>query len=187
MSATITAVSEQRLLDETGIRRLLFRLARSIDRADVEAIAACFEEAATVDDAQLGFCGVGRDFAAWVHKRCGTVTAMATHLTNINVEIYGDRAAAESYAITIELDVDGILRWRSGRYLDLIVRADSAWAVAGRQYILDVHLPVPADPLPLSPIGSYLEGTRTAADPSVGLFRAVAGGSSWPANEWGPA
>jgi ketosteroid isomerase-like protein len=134
-NAVIPSTWEQHLLDQVSIRRLINDLARSVDRGHVKAIAGCLSPAAIVDDPPLGFRGDGRGFAKWVGEQCGKVVTMATHITNFVVEVHDDRAAAESYAITIEVDLDGRIRWRSGRYLDLLLRTGAGWKVAGRQYV----------------------------------------------------
>lgn len=188
MSETTTrSVEQQRLLDEVSIRRLLHRLARSTDRADLGAIAAACDPAAIIHDGPLGYSGVAQHFGAWIDERRDAVDAMATHLTNVTIEVHDDRAAAESYAITIELDAGQRVHWRSGRYLDLLHRTGGGWRLAGREYVLDIDLPVPADPVAVTPIGTYVEGVRTTEDASFGLFAAIANGLPWPDDGADPA
>jgi ketosteroid isomerase-like protein len=183
---TISRAAEQLLLDEASIRTLLHRLARSVDRVDLDAIAAACDPAAIIHDAPLGYRGPAELFGIWVADHRDAVVAMATHLTNVLIEVEGDRAAVETYAITIEVDTLQRLRWRSGRYLDLLRRTHDGWKLAGREYVLDVDLPVPIDPAPAAPIGAHVEGVRTDADTSFELFHAIAGGTPWPLDGWRP-
>jgi hypothetical protein len=186
VSETISRAAERLLLDEASIRTLLHRLARSVDRVDLIAIAAACEPKAIIHDEPLGYRGVAHLFGSWIEERRDAVVAMATHLTNMLIEVHGDRAAAESYAITVEVNAEQRLTWRSGRYLDVLHRADDGWRLAGREYVLDVDLPVPIDLLPATPIGTHVEGVRTDADASFALFRAIADGGSWPTDRWRP-
>ena len=109
---------------------------------------------------------------------------MATHVTNVIVETRHDRAASESYAISIEQDADGRVRWRSGRYLDMWTGApDGHWRISGRLYVLDTDLPVPRRAVETAPIGTHVQGTRDRHDPSFALFSGEVG-TPWPADRW---
>jgi hypothetical protein len=90
-------------------------------------------------------------------------------MTNLRIEVVGERAASESY-VTVALRTKGGASARDilsrGRYVDRWSRRDGRWAIDHRIYLNDwtSFLPVPDEPtLPIT-------GRRDAGDASYAAF-----------------
>lgn len=130
----------RRLRDHEEIRQLLYRYARGVDRADTGLIRSVY--AADGTDKHGPFDGPGEEFADVVVNGAKRVWDHVGnhHITNILIELDGDRARAEVYFIAFHPHDDnghpelGII---SGRYLDVLVRQDGRWGIARRVVVSD--------------------------------------------------
>ena len=123
----------QQLLDRAAIQDLLVRYAHCVDRRDLEGVAACF----TADAAYTGSLGDGTIQNALLALRDRMLRYESTmHLLgNQLIEIDGDRARSETYAIAHHrLNSNGDRRNLvvGVRYEDELVRRDGRWMICRR-------------------------------------------------------
>ena len=87
----------QALHDTIEIHELLARYARGVDSRDWELWKAVFTPDATIDYTSAGAV-VGRrdEVAAWLEQGLGTVPMTQHFITNIEVDLSGDRARARA-------------------------------------------------------------------------------------------
>jgi hypothetical protein len=127
------------LLDEAEIRRVLYRYVRGIDRADFELVRSCYHPDGV--DHHGTFTGTRDEFVEFVIGDVGTHTFTTHHLTNISIEVCGDQALVESYALTAnggEPMTDARRNWVGGfRYIDRFERRDGEWLIAERHIVSD--------------------------------------------------
>lgn len=127
------------LADRMAITDLIYRYCRSMDRMDHELGYTLWHNDAEVDYGPL-FHGGGREFIDWVCEMHRPMIAQSHQITNIIIELHGDRAATESY-------VTAALRYRQnerlmeatvrGRYLDRWSRRAGRWGMDKRVYVQD--------------------------------------------------
>ncbi len=166
----------QELLDRQAITDALYRYCRSVDRIDPELGYSVFHEDAQVDYGRDIFQGTGRGFIDWCcnsHKNC----AVTTHsISNIQIELDGDRAGSETCIIMADrLVFDGVLKFTIGwyRYCDNWERRDGTWAIAKRVTVCDFCEIQDANPmgaLEYDPTTSN-RGTRDRSDPSYAVLK----------------
>ncbi len=124
-----------------AITEVIHRYCRAMDRMDAPLALSCWHPGGT-DDTSPGYSGPAAGFVDWVfafHARC-LYTRHA--ISNVLIEVEGDRAGAESYG-------DVILRFRRddglydlatvGRYLDHFEKIDGVWAIRHRQSLAEWH------------------------------------------------
>lgn len=130
------------LLAEREITQVINRLARASDRGDVDLAAECYHEGATEDHG--GFVGPAKEF---INRRgpiqfaeTPSIPLMWHGVTNISVELDGDRAFVESLVLVwqrlakddVEFDVPV-----AGRYLDIFDKRDGEWRITSRTLVFD--------------------------------------------------
>jgi hypothetical protein len=131
----------EELLAKQEITEVIYRYCRAMDRID-RGLAmgvwhpdgtACYEDV---------FDGTGAEFVDFVCKLHEERFVSHSHqVTNILIEVDGDRAASESY-LTVVLrtrpeDEHGEVQAR-GRYVDRWSRRDGRWAIDHRVYVHDL-------------------------------------------------
>lgn len=148
----LAAVEQQlrTLLDKEQIRDVLYRYARGVDRKDLELLKSCYHEDAI--DAHWSFIGNGRDFAREILEphQMGQVPVFKHFITNVLIELDGDRAFCESsylFSQTISLTRRRQAALTSeGRYLDIFERRAGEWRILRRLLVPESgnwSLPVP--------------------------------------------
>jgi hypothetical protein len=174
---TVTSTVEssralQELLDREEIRALMYRYARGVDRGDLAMIRSVFLPEGT--DKHGHFDGPAAEFAQGVVERGDAVKVVGNHhITNMTIELDGDRAYTETYFLAFHPHNDsgakiemGIM---SGRYIDVLERRNGAWGILRRKVISDwTRRDVPGDPWLRTTWehGGFLRGTRGEGDPS---------------------
>jgi len=155
------------LLAEAAIRDLQNVYCRAYDRVDMELLRSCFHPDATFD---FGFFSGGLDAFIEMSEAGMPNFVSTTHATaNQLVEVSGDRAWAEHYAVTI-------LRLPAGedgsqsemvsnvRYVDKVECRDGDWRIVHRVLLMDSNAVVPVvgavPPPPVQP------SRRDRQDPS---------------------
>jgi 3-phenylpropionate/cinnamic acid dioxygenase small subunit len=146
----------QVLIDKDQIRDVLYRYARAVDRKDVELLKSCYHPDST--DAHWTFIGNGLEFAEEILQphQMGNVPLFKHLITNILIEIEGERAFCESsYLFTQTLAVTATRRARysnEGRYLDVFERRHGEWRILRRLLVpeseswsFSVPMPPPTD------------------------------------------
>ena len=128
----------QELVDKAGIRDVMMRYARGIDRRDMDLIASSF-----APDAYVNYAGredQGRDNII-SRLRTSTSRYRSTHfMGDQEIQINGDTADVETYAIDyLFYTVEGTHYQSMGglRYVDKMVRQNGQWQVQHRVMHID--------------------------------------------------
>ncbi len=132
----------QELLDIHAIEQLMIRYAERIDANDHELAAACFAE-----DGVGKYWGDFKGRKAIADRLAMILLAFiktSHHLSNINIQVDGDKATAMSYVYAYHRMADSgepMHYW--GRWMDNLVRVDGEWLFAKREVVgLDAIEPV---------------------------------------------
>lgn len=173
MSSTLgtswKAPTAETLLDRECIREAMGRYSRGVDRLDVELIRSAYHEDAFDDHGP--FKGTREEFIAWVVPFMRReYTSTSHHLTSQTIEVDGDVAWVETYAIVTQLkEKDGqtLQLVANTRYADRFEKRDGDWRIARRVVILDTaRTDTVAAWAGTSPITSMTFGTHDRTDPS---------------------
>jgi hypothetical protein len=129
------------LLHTQAITEVMFRYSRGLDRMDKELTRSVWHADGTGDYGNPRVTG-DADFVIdgmWeAHSR---YDRHCHQLTNRLIEVAGDRAVSETYAIIFlrQPPEDGRVRESvvRGRYLDRWSRRDGRWAIDHRQFVID--------------------------------------------------
>ena len=140
------------LLAEREITQVIYRLARASDRADVELAATCYHSDATEDHG--GFVGPAAEFVARKGQiqfaETPNIPVMWHSVTNISIELDGDRAFVESLVFVWQRLVKDGVEFDlpvAGRYLDVFAKREGEWRIFSRVLVFDVsrvELPTPS-------------------------------------------
>ncbi|WP_328389607.1 nuclear transport factor 2 family protein [Nocardia sp. NBC_00416] len=94
-----TAAALAILIAKQEVQDLLARYLRAIDRADLATLKSCYLPGATEDHGGF-FEGPAAEYIESIARTLTHPKALTTHaLTNVLVEVDGDRARAESYVL----------------------------------------------------------------------------------------
>jgi hypothetical protein len=161
----------QSLLAKQAITDVLYRYCRGLDRMDRDLALSVWHRDGTAD---YGFFkGTGAEFVAWVWQAHEQFVAHSHQITNILIEVEGERAVSEAY-VTVALrnkpndgrtaDIVG-----RGRYVDRWSQRGGVWAIDHRLYIDDFQA---LYDVPLTPLtdGSQSTGRRGPDDPSYSFL-----------------
>jgi hypothetical protein len=124
----------QELLDLRAIEQLMIRYADRIDADDPEGAAACFAE-----DGVGKYWGEYRgrkEIAARLSKILELFAATSHHLSNVSIQLHGDRATAMSYVYAFHRMAgtnDPMHYW--GRWVDRLIRVKEGWLFAEREVV----------------------------------------------------
>ena len=126
------------LLDRDAIREVVARYAHAVDRRDIDAVAACFLPGA----AYKGSLGEGTIEVALeaLRERLVQYSSTMHFLGNQLIELKGDQASAETYAIAYHQMQrnDGPASMAVGvRYLDELRRTPQGWRIWRREVKLE--------------------------------------------------
>jgi len=137
------------LLDKQAIRDVLSRYCRGLDRMDKEMARAVWHDGGTAFYDGM-FEGTGHGFIDWVWQAHAAMERHSHQITNVLIELGGDKATSESY-VTVVLwtlpDAEGRQRelLGRGRYLDRWERRDGRWAIEHRVHLRDLSSSVPLE------------------------------------------
>ncbi|MBY0401580.1 nuclear transport factor 2 family protein [Myxococcota bacterium] len=132
----------QTLLDKQAIRDVLSRYCRGLDRMDKEMAYACWHEGGTAFYDGI-YEGTGRGFIDWVWQAHATMERHSHQITNVLIEVNGERAICESYVtVCLWTLADEFGRQKElvgrGRYLDRFSKKHGRWAIEHRTHLLDM-------------------------------------------------
>ena len=148
----------------SAISDVLHRYCRGIDRLDLELVRACYWPDAT--DSHGGFHGTRDEFVAWVAKLLARFESTMHFLGNVLIEVEGNAAVAESYALAFHRSADPkpSLNLIVGvRYVDRFEKRRGAWKIAKRVCVTEwSRVDDAAGRFPLAP--GHLHGTRDRGD-----------------------
>ena len=123
-----------RLVDKHEITETILRFARGLDRCDEDLLRESFHPGATDDHG--AFVGTAEGYIAWVLPMLATFERTQHFVTNILVEVEGDRAFAESHFQAWRRVVEegaAVDQVTAGRYLDRFEKRDGSWAIVHRR------------------------------------------------------
>ncbi|WP_323799765.1 nuclear transport factor 2 family protein [Parasphingorhabdus sp.] len=127
----------QKLLDKQAISEVIWRYCRGMDRMDKELTLSCWHPGGTDDHAPL-FKGTAVGFVEWLWPIHAAMAATRHLVSNITVELNGDRAATEcAWFVHLRIprgdDIYDIMG--DGRYLDHFEKIGGIWAITHRTSI----------------------------------------------------
>jgi hypothetical protein len=129
------------MLAKQAITEVLYRYCHAVDRIDPDLGAMIWHEDGLAHYEGI-FDGTGAEFIDFVfalHRGCD---ATSHQLTNVLIEVEGERATSESYvtACIRAFGVDVVIR---GRYVDIWSRRAGAWRIDERRYTNDINQIIP--------------------------------------------
>ena len=142
--------------DIQDITRQIYLYCRAMDRMDQELGRSIWHPDGTADYGEGIFQGTGYGFVAFANESHARMVNHSHQITNIVIELEGDRAASESYVTAaLRLTEHGVLKQITvrGRYLDQWSCRDGRWAIDKRTYAHDFDDIRPVEPTPLSARG----------------------------------
>jgi hypothetical protein len=151
------------------ITELIYRYCRSVDRLDVALGHSIWHEDAIADYGPEVYQGPGRGVIDHICAQHLHALHHSHQVSNILIELYGERAGSESY-------VTASLRVRRGgqlmqmtvwsRYLDRWSRREGRWALDHRQAVCDFD-----EIRAVAAMKEHAVARRDRSDPSYGVFK----------------
>lgn len=172
-----TAARLDALEAKDAVAQVLYAYARANDRVDEAMLRECFWPESRHKHG--GFDGTSTDFIGFAMKILRTVKFTAHHISNVSVEVKGDKAFSECYyfahhrrdAKTGGGEEDAFFE---GRYIDLLERRGAVWKIIRRRGLADYSAVVPATtPYAAWPAGQHSE--RAPDDDYYAMRAAFAG------------
>jgi hypothetical protein len=153
--------------DRLAITEQIYRYCRAVDRLDVPLGHKVFHPDSHADF--TSYQGSGRGWIDYVCEQHRKYLHHSHQVTNIVLELDGDRAGSESY-ITATLrsrDGDRVLqRQFFARYVDAWSRRDGHWAIDRRECVIDFD-----SEAEVTPLNQYERSRRDRDDPSYEVLR----------------
>ena len=154
--------------DRQTITDLIYRYCRAMDRMDHEQGYAIWHEDGLADYGPEVFQGTGRGFIDWVCESHKHVDAHSHQISNVVIEVDGDRAGSEAYVTANLRQMEGerlINRMFSARYIDRWSKRDGRWAIDRRDCVVDF-----SELRDVTSLGSDERSARDHNDPSYGVL-----------------
>ncbi len=158
----------QEVIDKRRIEEVAYRYCRAIDRCDEELLLSTFHADGEVD---MGvYVGPVKEFASFLMPYLRENLNIAIHrLTNVLIEVDGDRAIAESYmpGCAIGETPEGMTDFPDVmRYLDEFEKRDGEWRISFRRLVMDWNAGFPATMSDSDIFAQMNRGRRDRQDPS---------------------
>ena len=137
----------QKLADQQSIRDVLSRYCRGLDRMDRALADTVWHPLGTALYDGI-FEGTGAGFLDWVWEAHANMDRHSHQITNVLIELDGDRATSEAYVtVVLWTRPDGEGKQYElvgrGRYLDRWERREGAWGIVHRLHLLDMSSSFP--------------------------------------------
>jgi hypothetical protein len=162
-------MSDQEIADRLAITGQIYRYCRSVDRLDVPLGHRVFHPDSYADFGS--YKGSGR---GWIDHVCQEHLKFLHHshqVTNIIIDIDGDRAGSESYVTATLRSRDAskvFQRQFWARYVDAWSRRDGVWAIDKRECVIDFD-----SISEVTSLADHQRSRRDASDPSYGVLQAI--------------
>ena len=160
------------LLDERAIRETLARYCRGVDRMDLPLARSCWHGDGTADYRGM-FEGSADALLEWMWKLHEQMETHSHQITNVLIELAGERAASEAYVTVVLRTRAGRTPARDigsrGRYVDRWSRRDGRWAIDHRIYLNDWTRSLPVEGAPDVPF----TGRRDRDDASYDVMESL--------------
>jgi hypothetical protein len=126
------------LIAKQELHENMARYCRGMDRKDLELMRSTFWPESTEDHGM--YVGLSHDFCAWACEvQKGTSYKASHYVTNMLIELDGDRAKRETAFMYTKVPTDGSpVDLLCGRYRDLCERRDGEWKVLSRTCVWDL-------------------------------------------------
>jgi hypothetical protein len=152
-----------------AIQDMLYRYCRGLDRMDKALALSVFHPQSEIAYDHM-FAGSGAAFVDWVWEQHRGMARHSHNITNLHVEVAGQRASSEAYALVmlrLETDQGVAVVQNFGRYLDEWVREQDRWMIRRRRYVHEFQETrlLSEDPVPAERTSSR----RDVSDPSYAL------------------
>jgi len=130
----------QQLLDKQAITEVLYRYARACDRADEEMMRSCFHPDSRHRHGR--FDGSSSDFVDFAMKIILGVKLERHLMTNVQIELDGDKAVSECYYLAYHRQTDPETGadedyLNGGRFIDHFERRNGEWRISQRIGLMD--------------------------------------------------
>ncbi len=161
------------IADRLAITDLIYRYCRAVDRLDAPLGYSIWHPDGTADYGETVYQGSGRGFIDFVIGQHRQTLGCSHQVTNIILELDGDRAASESYhfaGLRIQRGEQVFEITVRGRYIDRWSKRDGRWGIDHRLTIRDFD-----DMRPVTPLGAASAGRPDATDPSYAVLQNLKG------------
>jgi hypothetical protein len=158
----------QQVSDRQEITDQIYRYCRAMDRIDHELGYSIWHEGGTADYGQ-NFQGTGRDFIDNVCRQHAGLQQHSHQVSNIIIELDGDRAGSESYVTaTLRLTRDErLIEMRViSRYVDAWSRRSGRWAIDHRIAVMEMD-----EMRDVIPMMTHDQARRDRTDPSYTVLK----------------
>lgn len=158
--------------DRQAITDQIYRYCRAMDRIDHELGYAVWHEDGTADYGEAVFQGSGRDFIDHVCRQHSQLLVHSHQVTNIVIELDGERAGSEAYVTAnLRMERGGKLLQMTvlSRYIDRWSKRGGRWAIDHRVAVMDMD-----EVREVSPMKQLDQGRRDRTDPSYAVLGAEA-------------
>ena len=155
-------MNSQEISDRLEIFEQIYRYCRSVDRLDVPLGHKVFHPDSYADFSR--YRGSGRGWIDYICQEHRKFLHHSHQVTNIVLELNGDRAGSESYVTATLRSREGdkvMQRQFFARYVDEWSRRDGHWAIDKRECVIDFD-----SITPVSPMNDYKRSQRDRTDPS---------------------
>jgi hypothetical protein len=129
------------LVAKQAITEVIYTYCRALDRMDLELAHTVWHPDGTADYGASMFQGTGAGFIDWVWVQHAAMFGHSHQITNILIDVDGDRAGSEAYVTAaLRLPSDGeqaVEIVSRGRYVDTWSRRDGRWAIDHRRFAED--------------------------------------------------
>ncbi len=159
-----------RLADVMAIQAQIYNYCRSVDRLDVPLGHGVFHADSVADFPS--YKGTGR---GWIDSVCKEHLNFLHHshqVTNIVIDVDGDRAGSEAYVTANLRQMDGdrlINRMFSARYIDKWSKREGCWAIDRRDCVVDF-----SEVREVTALGNDARSARDISDPSYDVLKELA-------------
>jgi hypothetical protein len=154
--------------DRQAITDQIYRYCRAIDRIDHELGYSIWHDDGTADYGDI-YQGSGRGFIDHVCVQHAGLLMHSHQMSNIIIELDGDKAGSESYVTaTLRMDRGGklmqIMVW--SRYVDSWSKRNERWALDHRIAIMEMD-----EIREVTPMKAHNRATRDRIDPSYKVLK----------------
>ncbi|GAN00291.1 gamma-BHC dehydrochlorinase [alpha proteobacterium U9-1i] len=146
-----------------AVNETLFNYARACDRADEAMMRNCFWPESTHKHGR--FDGTSTQFIGFAFGIISRLKIAAHHISNVSVEVRGDRAFSECYYMAHHRRNVGETQneedvFMEGRYIDLHERRDGVWKIIRRRGFSDFS----SAAIPAATLASTFQSGRAPTD-----------------------
>ena len=133
-------------VDELGAKQaitdVIHTYCRALDRMDWDRALTVWHADGTADYGTNMYQGTGHGFVEWVWQQHAAMMGHSHQISNILIEVDGDRAASEAYVtaalrLPSDANAQAMEIVSRGRYVDTWSRRDGRWAIDHRRFVED--------------------------------------------------